>query len=34
MFADELLAGRVPDLLRIEQEAVEIEDDGLDHTGR
>ena len=27
----ELLAGGIPDLLRVEQDAVEVEDDGLDH---
>ena len=28
----ELLAGAVPDLLRVDQDAVEVEDDGFDHS--
>ena len=30
----ELLADVVPDLLGVEQDAVEVEDDRLDHAGR
>ena len=29
--ADELLARRVPDLLGVDQDSVEVEDDGVDH---
>jgi len=30
-FADQTLAHLVPDLLRVEEQAVEVEDDGVGH---
>jgi len=32
--ADELLARRVPDLLGVDQDSVEVEDDGVDRDRR